>query len=121
MKYWGGKLPPPWVQEIASERARPLVSASEPSLLTPRPGDIVLKPVIDRHNYRQLFRVETWETHALLEGPFDNVREAMECAYELAATSHLSVWLDYSDNPDSHDLDDVPLYEAEKSAEPSST
>lgn len=38
------------------------------------------------------------------------VREAMECAFEFGMTSRLAVWLDYSDAPDAHDLDPVPLY-----------
>jgi hypothetical protein len=31
-------------------------------------------------------------------------------------TSRLAVWLDYSDDPHSHDLDAVPLYYSETTA-----
>jgi len=110
MKYWGGRTPPAWIREIAEERPRPLVGASPSGLATPQAGDIVLKPFIDGRNYKQLFRLETWDTHDLLDGPFDDIKRALECALEFGVTSRLAVWLDYCDDPDSHDLDAVPLY-----------
>jgi hypothetical protein len=116
MKYWGGKRPPSWIRDIAEERPRPLVVSEEATSIVPRSGDIVLKPFIDGETYRQLFRVETWQTHDLLDGPFESVRDAMECAFEFGVTSHLAVWLDYSDDPASHDLDNVPLYHADFAA-----
>jgi hypothetical protein len=109
MKYWGGRAPPHWVREIASERPRLLIPAEPPSVV-PQAGDIVLKPFIDLGTYRQLFRVETWNTHDLLDGPFDNVRDALAAALEFGAIARLAVWLDYSDAPLSHELDSVPLY-----------
>ena len=115
MKYWGGQTPPAWVREIADERPRQLVVTENQSNVQPRTGDIVLKPFIDVRTYRQLFRVETWNTHDLLDGPFGGVREALECAFEFGATSHLVVWLDYSDHPQAHDLDSVPLYNSNTS------
>ena len=115
MKYWGGKAQPPWVREIAQDRARPTVTA-EPSSVTPQQGDIVLKPFIDQKSFKQLFRLETWETHDLLDGPFEHVREALESAFEFGVTSRLAVWLDYSDDPNAHELDSVPLYYADSSA-----
>lgn len=102
-------MAPPWVREIAQDRARPMVNAEAVDAV-PRPGDVVLKPFIDRANYKQLFRVETWNTHDLLEGPFEHVRLAMEAAFELGVTARLAVWLDYSDDAGTHDLDPVPLY-----------
>ena len=116
MKYWGGKTPPSWVREIADDRPRPLVVSEDVAHVVPKTGDIVLKPFIDGRTYKQLFRVETWNTHDLLDGPFESVHEAMECAFEFGATSRLAVWLDYSDHPHSHDLDTVPLYYADFSA-----
>lgn len=110
MKYWGGQKPPSWVREIAHDRPRPLVTTDDVPHGMPQIGDVVLKPFIDHQTYRQLFRVETWNTHDLLGGPFASVREAMECAFEFGVTSRLAVWLDYSDDPDTHDLDQVPLY-----------
>jgi hypothetical protein len=89
---------------------------AEPVDATPRPGDVVLKPFIDRHNYKQLFRVETWNTHDLLDGPFEHVREAMEAAFEFGVTARLAVWLDYSDDPTAHELDAMPLYVSDKPA-----
>ena len=115
MKHWGGQAPPSWVREIAQERARPLVTSAAPAV-TPSPGDMVLKPFIDRATYKQLFRLETWNTHDLLDGPFENVRDAMDCAFEFGATARLVVWLDYSDEPASHELDSVPLYCSDLSA-----
>jgi hypothetical protein len=112
VRYWGGGAPPPWVREIAQDRARPMVNAESVDV-APRPGDVVLKPCIDHHNYRQLFRVETWNTHDLLDGPFDQVREAMEAAFEFGVTARLAVWLDYSDDPGAHELDPVPLYNSD--------
>jgi len=109
MKYWGGRTPPSWVREIAQDRPRPLVAA-QPLEILPMRGDIVLKPFIDHGSYRQLFRLETWETHDLLDGPFDDVHRALESALEFGVTSRLAVWLDYSDHPGSHELDTVPLY-----------
>ena len=97
------------MREIAEDRARPIVPANRVGC-SPQPGDIVLKPFIDHHSYKQLFRVETWRTHDLLDGPFADVREAMECAFEFGVTARLAVWLDYSDDPAAHELDDVPLY-----------
>jgi len=116
MKYWGGQTPPAWVRDIADERPRPLVVSDDQSHVEPRAGDIVLKPLIDDRTYRQLFRVETWHTHDLLDGPFESVRDAMACAFEFGATSRLAVWLDYSDHPNTHDLDAVPLYYADSAA-----
>ena len=113
MKYWGGQTPPSWLRDIANDRPRPLVISEDTAHLVPQDGDIVLKPFIDGRTYKQLFRVETWNTHDLLDGPFDDVRAAMECAFEFGVTSRLAVWLDYSDDPASHDLDNVPLYYAE--------
>ena len=110
MKYWGGQQPPAWVREIAQERPRPLVVDDDQAHAGPLPGDVVLKPFIDGATFKQLFRVETWNTHDLLDGPFDSVRAAMECALEYGLTARLAVWLDYSDHPDTHDLDSVPLY-----------
>lgn len=110
MKFWGGRTPPSWVREIAFDRPHPLVFSSEITELQPRAGDIVLKPYIDGRTYSQLFRVETWNTHDLLDGPFEDAREAMQCAFEFGQTSRLAVWLDYSDAPTFHDLDPVPLY-----------
>ncbi len=109
MKYWGGRTPPTWVREIAQDRPRPLVAARPPEIV-PTPGDVVLKPFIDHASYKQLFRLETWDTHDLLDGPFDDVHCALECALEFGMTSRLAVWLDYSDHPNSHELDSVPLY-----------
>jgi hypothetical protein len=103
MKYWGGQTPPAWIREIAEERPRPLVIADDQSHVQPKPGDIVLKPFIDDRTYRQLFRIETWKS----------VREAMACAFEFGVTSRLEVWLDYSDHPNAHDLDAVPLYDSD--------
>ena len=113
MKYWGGQQPPAWVREIAEDRPRPLVLAEDPMNAVPKTGDIVLKPFIDGETFKQLFRVETWNTHDLLDGPFDSVHAALECAFEFGVTSRLAVWLDYSDDPHSHDLDSVPLYYSE--------
>lgn len=109
MRYWDGKTLPAWVRDVEQERPRPLAISSHPDV-TPQPGDVVLKPFIDGRTYKQLFRVETWHTHDLLDGPFDDVRQAMEAAFEFGVTSRLAVWLDYSDDPESHDLDPVPLY-----------
>jgi hypothetical protein len=115
MKFWGGVTPPAWVREIAHDRARPLVPSVEHTSLVPQSGDIVLKPFIEDRTYKQLFRVETWNTHDLLDGPFEHVREALACAFEFGVTSRLAVWLDYSDAPSAHDLDEVPLYFCDKS------
>lgn len=109
MQFWGARRPPAWIREIADERPRPLAVPSQ-SDITPQPGDVVLKPFIDDRTYRQLFRVETWQTHDLLDGPFHEVRQAMEAAFEFGVTARLAVWLDYSDTPEHHDLDPVPLY-----------
>lgn len=116
MKYWGGQTPPSWIREIVNERPRPLVGASRSGLTTPQIGDIVLKPFIDGRNYQQCFRLETWDTHDLLDGPFNDIKKALESALEFGLTSRLAVWLDYSDDPDSHDLDEVPLYYSETTA-----
>jgi hypothetical protein len=113
MKFWGGQTPPKWLNEIADDRPRPLVVADDNPTVSPAAGDIVLKPYIDVQTYRQRFRVETWNTHALLDGPFDDAHEALELAFELGATAHLTVWLDYSDDPAAHDLDSVPLYSSD--------
>jgi hypothetical protein len=115
MKDWGRTTPPAWVRTLAAQHARPLVSTDQAALV-PLPGDLVLKPFIDSRTYNQLFRIETWETHDLLDGPFHDVRDAMEAALELGVTARLVVWLDYSDDPASHDLDHVPLYFADHSA-----
>jgi hypothetical protein len=115
MKYWGGRTPPAWLREIAQERPRPLVSA-EPTTVQPQEGDMVLKPFIDGRTYQQLFRLETWQTHDLLDGPFDSVRDAMDSALEFGKTARLVVWLDYSDHPAEHELDGVPLYRSDLSA-----
>jgi hypothetical protein len=116
MKYWGGRTPPSWVREIAEERPRPLVALAPSGLTSPQTGDIVLKPFIDGKSYQQLFRLETWDTHGLLDGPFDDIKRALEAALEFGVTSRLAVWLDYSDDPHSHDLDAVPLYYSETTA-----
>jgi hypothetical protein len=110
MKFWGGRTPPAWIREIANDRPRPLVLQSDSVRATPQSGDVVLKPFIDGQTYKQLFRVETWNTHDLLDGPFDDVRAAMSSAFEFGQTSRLAVWLDYSDSPAFHDLDPVPLH-----------
>jgi hypothetical protein len=115
MRFWGGQTPPAWLREIASDRPRPLVIATDEPGVTPTAGDIVLKPWVDVQSYRQRFRVESWNTHDLLDGPFDDPHQALEAAFELGATSHLSVWLDYSDDSGSHDLDTVPIYVSESS------
>lgn len=120
MKYWGGQTPPPWLAEVAEERPRPLVSTTDPGI-TPAEGDIVVKPVLDSEAHRQRFHVETWETHDVLDGPFDHVRDAMSAALELGVTSRLAVWLDYSDDPGVHDLDPVPLYRSDATAGDSSS
>ena len=116
MKYWGGQTPPAWIRDIADDRPRPLVGASRPGLTTPQAGDIVLKPFFDGTGCKQLFRLETWQTHALLDGPFDDVKRALECAFEFGVTSRLAVWLDYSDDPDVHDHDALPLYYSDTTA-----
>jgi hypothetical protein len=116
MKYWGGQTPPAWIREIAEERPRPLVGAASAGLTSPQAGDIVLKPFIDGKTYQQLFRLETWDTHDLLDGPFDDIKRALESALEFGVTSRLAVWLDYSDHPHSHDVDAVPLYYSETTA-----
>lgn len=103
-------MPPAWVREIAPERPRPLVGSVSVAATVPQVGDIVLKPFIDGRTYQQLFRLETWDTHDLLDGPFADVKPALEAALEFGLTSHLAVWLDYSDDPNCHDLDAVPLY-----------
>ena len=113
MKYCAIHPRPAWVREIAQDRPRPLASPDSCDV-TPRAGDIVLKPFIADDTYKQLFRVETWATHDLLDGPFEHVREAMESAFEFGVTARLAVWLDYSDDPGSHDLDAVPLYFSDK-------
>jgi hypothetical protein len=116
MKNWGGRTPPAWIREIAEERPRPLVALTPPDLKSPQAGDIVLKPFIDGKSYQQLFRLETWDTHGLLDGPFDDIKRALESALEFGVTSRLVVWLDYSDDPHSHDLDAVPLYYSDTTA-----
>jgi hypothetical protein len=103
------------VREIANERPR-ASTAADSSAAEPHDGDIVLKPFIDHRSYKQLFRLETWQTHDLLDGPFSGVREAMEAAFEFGVTSRLAVWLDYSDDPAAHDLDPVPLFYGDGSA-----
>ena len=115
MKFWGSQTPPAWLREIANDRPRPLVIVSDEPSLEPSAGDIVLKPCVDGQCYRLRFRVETWNTHDLLDGPFDDPHQALQTAFELGATSHLSVWLDYSDDPHAHDLDTVPIYISESS------
>ena len=75
----------------------------------------MLKPVIDQTSFQQLFRLETWQTHDLLDGPFEHVRAALEAAFEFGVTARLAVWLDYSDDPKAHDLDSTPLYFDDKS------
>jgi hypothetical protein len=110
MRFWGGQHPPEWLREIANDRPRPLVVADDEPGITPNPGDIVLKPVLDAESYRHCFRLETWNTHDLLEGPFHDAHQALESALELGPTSQLTVWLDYSNDPHAHDLDNVPLY-----------
>jgi hypothetical protein len=109
MRYWGGKTPPSWSREIASERPRHLITATH-SASEPQAGDVVLKPFIDSRSHHQRFRVETWNTHDFLDGPFDHLRQAMDAAFELGATARLAVWLDYSHHPDAHELDPIPLY-----------
>ena len=116
MKYWGGQTPPAWIRDIADERPRPLVGGAIAELSAPQAGDIVLKPLIDVRTYQQLFRLETWGTHDLLDGPFDDIKRALESAFEFGVTSRLAVWLDYSDDPGWHDLDAVPLYYADTTA-----
>lgn len=116
MKYWGGQAPPAWIREIADERPRPLVGAAPARLTSPQSGDIVLKPFIDGRTYQQLFRLETCETHDLLDGPFEDIKRAMESAFEFGVTARLAVWLDYSDDPNLHDLDAVPLYYSDTTA-----
>lgn len=118
MKYWGGTSRLTWSSDSANNRAR---STPDRSSAVPRTGDIVLKPFIEAGTYRQLFRVETWQTHDLLDGPFDDVRAAMDAAFEFGMTARLVVWLDYSDDPLSHDLDTLPLYFADNSAGASSS
>jgi hypothetical protein len=108
MKYWGGKTPPSWSREIAHDRPRHLMAVEHGST-TPQAGDVVLKPFIDSRTHQQRFRVETWNTHDLLDGPFHHLREAIDVAFELGATARLTVWLDYSHHPDAHELDRVPL------------
>jgi hypothetical protein len=116
MKYWGGQTPPAWIRDIADERPRPLVGAAQAGSSSPQTGDIVLKPFIDGRTYQQLFRLETWDTHDLLDGPFDDIKRALESALEFGVTSRLAVWLDYSDDPHWHDLDAVPLYYSDTTA-----
>ena len=120
MKDWRWKKPPAWVHEIATAHARPLVTL-EQQPPEPQEGDLVLKPFIDSRTYKQLFRVETWQTHDLLDGPFAHVQDAMEAALELGVIARLVVWLDYSDDPASHDLDQVPLYAADLSVKSART
>lgn len=118
MKFWGGRTPPNWLREIANDRPRPLVVADDTPRVNPAIGDLVLKPLIDHKSYKQLFRLETLNTHALLDGPFDDIHHAMEAALELGVTARLSVWLDYSDCPESHDLDNIPLYYSDPAGNP---
>jgi hypothetical protein len=113
MKFWGGKTPPAWIREIANDRPRPLVIDVDEPGVTPAAGDIVLKPLVDSDTYRQFFRVETWNTHDLLDGPFDDIHRALDSAFEFGAIAHLNVWLDYSNDSTSHDLDKVPLFESD--------
>jgi hypothetical protein len=108
MKFWGGKTPPSWSREIANDRPRQLLAAEYAST-TPQTGDVVLKPFIGSRTHQQRFRVETWNTHDLLDGPFNNLRQAMDAAFELGATARLTVWLDYSHHPEAHELDRIPL------------
>ena len=114
MKFWGGRTPPAWVREIAHDRPRSFSPADRPARAVAQSGDIVLKPFIDGQTYKQLFRVETWNTHDLLDGPFEHVRDALSSAFEFGQTSRLAVWLDYSDAPAFHDLDPVPLYYSDR-------
>ena len=114
MKFWG-RHTARWVRQVAGGNLRAIARPRSASSTMPRAGDIVLKPFIDGRTFNQLFRVETWSTHDVLDGPFDDVRRAMECAFEFGVTSRLAVWLDYSDDPDSHTLDPVPLYHADAS------
>jgi hypothetical protein len=118
MRFWGGRQPPAWLHEIANDRPRPLVVVHDEPGLAPTRGDIVLKPVLDSRGDTHCFRLETWNTHDLLDGPFDNAHDALESAFELGATSHLTVWLDYSNDPHAHDLDNVPLYRSDPTALP---
>jgi hypothetical protein len=106
---------PAWIVDIAEARSRPLVMPDH-SVGVPQSGDVVLKPFIDHRTFKQLFRVETWETHDLLDGPFEHVRDALDAALEFGVTARLAVWLDYSDEPDSHHLDSVPLYLSDTTA-----
>jgi hypothetical protein len=96
---------------VASEQ---LSHSPAGAAIAPAPGDVVIKPFIDLSTFQQHFRVETWRTHALLDGPFDTIRSAMDAAFEFGATARLVVWLDYSDDPELHDLDEVPLYCCDK-------
>ena len=100
---------PAWIIDINEARSRPLIMP-EHSAAVPQSGDVVLKPFIDGRTFKQLFRVETWDTHDLLDGPFEHVRDALDAALEFGVTARLAVWLDYSDDVDSHHLDLVPLY-----------
>ncbi len=110
-----GRIPPAWLREVAHELPTPRVTLTEP-ILEPQPGDIVVKPVIERHSHARRFRVETWDTHDLLGGPFLNVDEAREAALELAVIGHLVVWLDESDEAGAHTLEPAPLYRADPAA-----
>ena len=106
---------PAWIIDIAEARSRPLILPDQ-SAVVPQNGDVVLKPFIDHRTFKQLFRVETWQTHDLLDGPFEHVRDALDAALEFGVTTRLAVWLDYSDDPDAHHLDSVPLYFSDTTA-----
>lgn len=58
--------------------ARARSSALLPRGSPHRRAGIVLKPFIDGRTYQQLFRLETCETHDLLDGPFEHIKRAME-------------------------------------------
>lgn len=110
-------MPPAWLRDVAHELPTPNVRFDQP-LLEPQPGDIVVKPIIERHAHARRFRVETWDTHDLLDGPFLDVDAARAAALELAVIGHLVVWLDESDEAGAHQLDPAPLYRADPGAAP---
>lgn len=106
---------PAWLRDVAHELPTPRVTLAQPAP-EPQPGDIVVKPVIERPSHQRRFRVETWDTHDLLDGPFPDADEAKDAALELAVTGHLVVWLDDSEDAHAHQLDPVPLYRADPAA-----
>src|SRR5688572_11613861 len=101
-KMWSGGGPRPrWAREIADDHTWQKTRYSEPeaTIPTPQPGDVVIKPGFDSATMKQLFRVETWQTHALLDGPFHHIRQALDAALEVGVTARLSVWIDFSEDP----------------------